>query len=334
MMAKHSVLMGDPFFISLVRKMTWPSYPDSWKKINRQRAIEQWHKLAEILIDYGVDVYVIPPQLENPDLIYTSNAGFLANVHQKAPLAEKIFYLSNLRSHRFWEKLYTKDILEGMGIQTSQLNKPFEGEADLIPECDRYIFIHNNNKKYRYVFHPSIPPYQRLDSIHSDLQLLGELKNILGNKPIIPLTPSRKGFYHGENLINTFGANREHILLYLEGFSGRSQGICKKEFTYRMIPLSMEDFKLFAVNSFQCSYQDDIFLFLPEGVSQYLIDQIKERGVYPVLINVSEFISMGGGSIKRLICDLGVFYDSKELLSENVKKYREEHRYENYYKKI
>ncbi len=333
-MGKHSVLMGDPFFISLIRKITWPNQRDSWKRINRQQAIRQWHRLAETLIDYGIDVYVIPPQLENPDLVYSSNAGFLANVHQKAPLTEKIFYLSNLRSHRFWEKLYTKDILEGVGIQTAQLTKPFEGEADLIPECGRYIFIHNNNKKYHYSFRPSIPPYQRLDRIHSDYQLLSELKQVLGSKPIIPLTPARNGFYHGENLISTFGAYREHVLVYLEGFSRRSQGVCKKEFGHRAIQLSTEDFNLFAANSFQCVYQDDLFLFLPEGTSDYLIDQIKERDVYPVLVNVSEFISMGGGSIKRLICDLGLFYDSQELLSEKVKKYREKHRYENYYKKI
>ena len=36
-----------------------------------------------------------------------------------------------------------------------------------------------------------------------------------------------------------------------------------------------------------------------------LRQQIRERGVEPVLIDVSEFLAKGGGSIKCMILDLG-----------------------------
>jgi hypothetical protein len=46
-------------------------------------------------------------------------------------------------------------------------------------------------------------------------------------------------------------------------------------------------------------------MFMPEGASDELLDAVRERGVEPVLANVSEFLNKGGGSIKCMILDLG-----------------------------
>jgi N-dimethylarginine dimethylaminohydrolase len=45
---------------------------------------------------------------------------------------------------------------------------------------------------------------------------------------------------------------------------------------------------------------------LPGGVSERLQSQIRERGVNPVVVDVSEFLKKGGGSVKCMIGDLGV----------------------------
>jgi N-dimethylarginine dimethylaminohydrolase len=45
---------------------------------------------------------------------------------------------------------------------------------------------------------------------------------------------------------------------------------------------------------------------LPNGVSERLLAQVRERGVRPVGADVSEFLKKGGGSVKCMIGDLGV----------------------------
>ncbi len=44
---------------------------------------------------------------------------------------------------------------------------------------------------------------------------------------------------------------------------------------------------------------------MPRGVSDDLCKEVQRRGVQPVLLDVSEFLAKGGGSIKCMILDLG-----------------------------
>jgi N-dimethylarginine dimethylaminohydrolase len=42
---------------------------------------------------------------------------------------------------------------------------------------------------------------------------------------------------------------------------------------------------------------------LPAGVSERLLAQLRERGVTPLCVDVSEFLKKGGGSVKCMIGD-------------------------------
>ena len=44
---------------------------------------------------------------------------------------------------------------------------------------------------------------------------------------------------------------------------------------------------------------------MPAGVSERLLGQVRERGASPILVDVSEFLKKGGGSVKCMIGDLG-----------------------------
>ncbi|MDH5682738.1 MAG: arginine deiminase-related protein [Spirochaetota bacterium] len=335
-MTKHSIIMGDPFFFS-VKGGANPHTRNRFgikKKVGRELAISQWHSFADTLIDYGLQIFVVPPQLEYPGLVYPANAGFMANVMQNAPLTEKVFYLSNLIPTRAGEQKYYDDLITGLGIKTSTLSRRFEGEADLFPVGNKYIFTHGRIQKQRFKLRFGFPPYKRIYGFRSDYAVLDELKPILGSTPIISITLINESHYHGDTVLCSFGENRQQLLAYLEGLDKSSQSLLKEEFGDYIIPLTEEDARLYAANSFSVSYMGEHFIFMPEGVSQRLLDQISERGVYPVTIDVSEFLNKGGGSIKCMIGDLGVFIDSPEEISENVKDYRNKHRYENYYNKI
>ena len=45
---------------------------------------------------------------------------------------------------------------------------------------------------------------------------------------------------------------------------------------------------------------------MPDGLSERLLDQIRDRGVRPLTVDVSEFLKKGGGSVKCMIGDLGL----------------------------
>jgi len=45
---------------------------------------------------------------------------------------------------------------------------------------------------------------------------------------------------------------------------------------------------------------------MPDGVSERLLAEVRERGVTPIAVDVSEFLKKGGGSVECMIGDLGV----------------------------
>ncbi len=66
---------------------------------------------------------------------------------------------------------------------------------------------------------------------------------------------------------------------------------------------------------------------MPDGVSEALQAQVRERGVEPVLVNVSEFLRKGGGAVKCMIGDLGP--DEEAELSPAQRTFRQERDYRN-----
>jgi hypothetical protein len=66
---------------------------------------------------------------------------------------------------------------------------------------------------------------------------------------------------------------------------------------------------------------------MPDGVSDELLNEVRRRSVEPVLMDVSEFLAKGGGSIKCMILDLG---PSSEQPPEAVR-FRSERAYQRVY---
>ena len=106
-------------------------------------------------------------------------------------------------------------------------------------------------------------------------------------------------------MLCSFGPRREYLLAYMEGLTAPSRERLRLEFSGNLIELAESDAALYAANSFQVDYEGRLFLFMPEGVSDALIAKVRERGVEPVLVDVSEFLPKGGGSVKCMILDLG-----------------------------
>jgi len=304
---QRAVLMGDPTHFS-IRGGGNPHTRTRWgrrKRVDRQRAIEQWHGLARTLERYGVAVFVVPAAAECPGLVYPANAGVLYPLEARWPVSRKSFYLANLLPTRAAEQPIYAEFLRRLGVPTARLCAAFEGEADFFPVGDRYLFTHGRIERQRFVPRLGVPPYRRVYGFRSEIAALGELAGMAMDVEVLPVELVNEAYYHGDTVLCSWGPGRRFLLAYLDGIERRAAARLCAILGDDLVTLSAADAALYAANSYALTREDGAYLFMPEGVSERLQAQVRERGVTPVLVDVSEFLRKGGGSIKCMIGDLG-----------------------------
>jgi N-dimethylarginine dimethylaminohydrolase len=307
----RTILMGDPKHFSVLGGANphTRNVLGMRKKVDVALAREQWHSLARALGDCGTEVCVIEPHPKLTGLVYPANAGFLyplsfepatpSNVHGKT------FYLANLLPTRAAERDVYRPFIQAMGYATADIKARFEGEADFFPAGGFMVLTYGNVERQRFVPRFGLPPWKRIYGFRSDKKALNELRDIIGERPVLALELSLEAHYHGDTVLCSFGAQREFLLAYMEGLTPASRDHLWQEFGSSVIALSGHDAAIYAANSFQVDRGGKLYLFMPEGVSDGLMREIRARSVEPVLVNVSEFLAKGGGSIKCMILDLG-----------------------------
>jgi len=302
---QHAVLMGDPTHFS-VRGGANPHTRSRWgrrKQVDRTRAIDQWHTLARALEARGVAVFVVPPDSRCPGLVYPANAGvFLAGGEGPGRL-----YLSNLLPSRAAERPIYEDFARRLGVDTGSVRSRFEGEADFFPAAGRYLFTYGHLERQRFVPRLGIPPYRRVYGFRTEIAALAELAALVPDADIIPVELVDEAFYHGDTVLCPFGPGRRFLLAYLDGLVRPAAQLLKALFRDDLIPLGREDAARYAANSFSLVRSEGAWLFMPAGVTPQLQAQVRDRGVEPVVIEVSEFLVKGGGSVKCMIGDLGAW---------------------------
>ncbi len=306
---RRLVLMGDPTHFS-VKGGANPHTRTRWGKrrsVDRERAIHQWQELRATLRDHGVEVLVVPADPEQPGLVYPANAGFMQDVDREQPLSERRFYLANLLPTRAGEKAHYRRVLEAKGIRCLEIDESlrFEGEADFFPAGDAYVFTHGRLEQQRFVPTLGIPPWKRVYGFRTDLQALPVLQKIIGERRILPVELRLEAHYHGDTALCAFGPGRRFLLAYRSGICVDGWRLLDATFGDALIELSEEDAGRYAANSFSLTQNGLSLLFMPSGVSERLLGQIRERAVTPILVDVSEFLKKGGGSVKCMIGDLG-----------------------------
>lgn len=301
------VLMGDPTYFS-IRAGANPHTRTAWgrrKRVDRAKAIAQWHAFAQLLCRFGVRVLVVPPDPLLPGLVYPANAGFLFPLDSPLPLQHKEFHLANLLPSRAGERAVYERFLEQCGFRTGHLQARFEGEADFFPVGDLYFFTYGRVEAQRFRFRFGIPPYERVYGFRSEIGALAELQQMAAGKEVVPIELCDEAYYHGDTMLCAFGPERRFLLTYLEALMPTAAEHLQALLKDALIPLRAEDAMLYAANSFTLAQGSKYYLFMPAGVSETLLAQIRERGVEPVIIDVSEFLRKGGGAVKCMIGDLG-----------------------------
>jgi N-dimethylarginine dimethylaminohydrolase len=306
MTGRRTALMGDPRFFR-IKGGANPHTRDRWgvrKSVDNRRAASQWENLKSLLTGLGVRVHVLPPREESTGMVFPANAGFLTRLLQDEPASQKIFLLSRPVAARAGETAVYREAVSSLGFRTAEIPYRFEGEADLFPAGDVYVFTSGPLERQRFAPRWGWPPYRRVYGFRSDPGALDALRPFC-EKPILPLTLVRETHYHGDTCLCAFGPRREFLMAYLPGLDEASRASLRDSFKEKLLPLSEEDGLLFSANSFQVEGSEPV-LVMPHTAGDRLKSQVRERGVRVETADVSEFMSKGGGSVKCMIGDLGV----------------------------
>jgi len=306
---RRTVLMGDPSHFS-VKGGANPHTRDRWgrrRRVDRQRAIAQWQRLHDLLRELGVRILVVPPHPSHPGLVYPANAGFLTDLDARRPLAGKTFYLANLLPTRAGEKRHYQRVLHQAGFRTAELpaGLRMEGEADFFPVGDLHLLTFGRILRQRFVPRLGWPPWRRRYGFRTDRAVQPLLERIIAPRKVLPLELVLEAHYHGDTALCGFGPKRQHLLAYRSALAPQSWQRLRETLGDVLLPLEEEDASRYAANSFTLEQDGDSLLILPAGISQRLQDQLRERGTTPILVDVSEFLKKGGGSVKCMIGDLG-----------------------------
>jgi len=312
---QRTVLMGDPSHFSV--KGGANPHTRTWlgtrRSVDRARAIEQWQRLRDTLRDHGLRVIVVPADPGQPGLVYPANAGFLLPLDAEKPRFEKIFYLSNLIATRAGERQHYDRVVRAAGFRTAAVPEHlrFEGEADFFPAGGIHLLTHGTLEDQRFVPRMGIPPWKRVYGFRTDARVEQFLAPLIAPRPVLRIELVLEAHYHGDTALCAFGPNREHLLAWKPAIATESWDRLRETLRERLIELADEDAARYAANSFSYTpsgQRGDVresFLFLPGGVSDRLLGEVRERGATPVLVDVSEFLKKGGGSVKCMIGDLG-----------------------------
>jgi N-dimethylarginine dimethylaminohydrolase len=306
---RRTVLMGDPAFFS-VKGGANPHTRTRWgtrRRVDRAKAQAQWARLKDVLADLGVRVLVVPPDAAQPGLVYPANAGFLSDVDAEKPLAEKTFWLANLLPTRAGEKPHYRRVLEAAGFRCADLDARFrmEGEADFFPAGGRYLFTHGRIERQRFVPSFAWPPWKRVYGFRSDARVGPLLAEIVKPRELLRIELVREAHYHGDTALCGFGPGRRFLLAWKPGLAPGAWERLEAAFGDALLPLSDADAACYAANSFTLTQEGASHLVMPGAVSDELQARVRERGVTPVVVDVSEFLKKGGGSVKCMIGDLG-----------------------------
>ena len=250
----------------------------------------------------------MPPDPAQPGLVYPANAGFLSDVDAERPHDDKTFYLSNLLPTRAGEKAHYRRALQAQGFRLAEFDERyrFEGEADFFPVGNAYVFTSGTLERQRFVPTLAFPPWRRVYGFRSDARLEPQLAAIVEPKPVHRFELVLEAHYHGDTALCAFGPRREHLLAYVDALAPGDRARLVQCFTDdAVIPLEEADARRYAANAYTLTTGGKSFLVMPGGVSERLLDQVRERGVTPVVVDVSEFLKKGGGSVKCMIGDLG-----------------------------
>ena len=262
------LLMCPPMYFDVDYDIN-PWMTENLNKVDREKAELQWRKLYNALREHA-DVFIIEPQPNLPDMVFTANAGFYKKRHN-------MIYVSNFRNdQRKSEEIHFIEWFKDHGYSVYYPEKNFEGEGDLLKGDLNQHWIGHGFRSAKKLYDEF--PFTELNSLHR-----------------LHLIDPR--FYH---LDTCFAPLKENGVLWFPGaFDEESQERIRKHTagTYS-IEVSEEEALTFACNAVIIKNR----VFMPECDS--VAQRLTAKGYKVQQFEMSEFMK-SGGACKCLVMKIG-----------------------------
>jgi len=241
-----------------------------WMSVKRQvdhrRAMRQWRQLYVLLTRrLKVRVRLLAPKPGVPDLVFTANAGLIAN---------RLAIRSNFRHpERQREQPIVERYFRRAGFRVVRLpdRYPFEGEGDALWMNDTLVF--------GFRFRSDAPAHSRL-------------ARLLGAR-VLPVELADKRFYHLDTCFAPLDARS--ALWFPRAFDRYGRTVIES-LVPDPIAVSEADAKRFVCNAIVLGHR----VVLQEGYSTSLRRRLSRRGFEAHPVDLSEFLK-AGGSAKCLV---------------------------------
>lgn len=249
-------LMCDPHFYRVSYEI------NPWMKIENQPsnslAIEQWHRLVELLRSLGATVEVMQGKALVPDIVFTANAAL---VYKKTAYLSNFFHPERRPETQLYEIWFKQN-----GFNIVYTNNFFEGAGDALFSYENSDYLYAG-----YGFRSFPRALLDLDLCHQSV--------IYSMHLIDPY------FYH---LDTCFCPLKDGFnLVYLPAFSQETADKIKNSMDY--ISVCEEDAKKFACNAVCLGNK----LVMPSGCEN-TYRQLEKLGYEVYHTDMSEFIKAGG----------------------------------------
>ncbi len=227
-------------------------------------AVRQWDRLVETLACAGdVDIQLVPPQPDVPDLVFTANAALVSN---------GLAIVSSFRHpERRREQATYRAALAKAGLATSFLPSTFfEGAGDALFDRRRPLLYSGFGWR-------------------SERAASTQIEETLGVRTL-PLLLVDDRFYHLDTCLCPLATG--HVLVYMDAFSPQAQTMLRRavEPEY-LIEVSLRDATAFACNAVEI----DNALVMHDA-SPELRERLNAIGYRIFATDLSEFHKAGGSA--------------------------------------
>jgi len=293
---RRAFLMGDP--------LHWGARG----RADRAEARREWRDLHDLLRDLGAATIVIAPQLAHPDLALPATLGFLTPLDAEKPLSEKRFVLANAAPARSGSRRHVRQLLAQYGFRVEGLDERFhvEGGADFFPAGDPYVLALGGAEPPRLVVALGVPPWRRVPGTQPASPAAEPvLRALVAPRPVlrVALAPRRIG--RGDTALCAFGPGRRHLLVHAASLAPEGLALLRDVFHDRVVEIDDADAARGAAGALALQLGAECMLVMPEGVSERLRGEVKERGATPLAAPFRALARGAGGALRRLALDLG-----------------------------
>lgn len=230
---------------------------DPARPVDVPRALAQWQRLYDRLVDLGHTVALVPSLPGLPDMVYAANGGFVVD-----GFAYGVRFAHPERSEE--APAYDK-WLDSMGLSVIEPHFVNEGEGDFLV-CGRRILAGHG--------------------FRTDIRAHGEVAALTGRE-VVSLELVDPRYYHLDTALAV--VSEDVVAYHPPAFSPAAQDRLANLFPDALV-VGADDAALLGLNVIS----DGRHVVLAEGAQRFAA-QLRERGFEPIGVDLSELLKGGGG---------------------------------------